>query len=75
MAILGAEVVGQLSITRTYTLSTYLPLGLAAAYLGLVAAIPGVRTPRCTPRVLAAVAALGLAALAAIFLFIRIKLR
>jgi putative inorganic carbon (hco3(-)) transporter len=75
LAILGAEVVGQLSITRTYTLSTYLPLGLATAYLRLVSAIPGVRTPRCTPRVFAAVAALGLVVLAAFFLFVRIKLR
>ncbi|APW59899.1 O-antigen ligase family protein [Paludisphaera borealis] len=45
-AIIAGEAVGQLSITRSYEVPTYLLIGLAAVYLRLAASQPSASIPR-----------------------------
>lgn len=71
-AIIAGEAVGQLSITRSYEVSTYLLIGLAAAYLRLVAADPSVTVPRLDGRLVRQVFLVSLSLL--FFLFMLMKL-
>ena len=71
-AIIAGEAVGQLSITRSYEVSTYLFFGLAAAYLRLAAADPSVSVPRLDVRLVRQVSLVSLSLL--FFLYLLMKL-
>ena len=71
-AIVVGYVVGMLSSTRSYTLTTYLVLGLAGACIALAASD---RAPKINGRLVGRVALIGLAVLIAIYLYVRVSVR
>jgi putative inorganic carbon (hco3(-)) transporter len=71
-AIIGGEAVGQLSITRSYEVPTYLLLGLAAVYLRLAAHYAPASVPRLSLNLVGQIATVSLALL--FFLYMLMKL-
>jgi hypothetical protein len=72
LAVVAGSIVALLTLSQTYLIPTYFVLGLATVYSG-VALVPGrVSLPRCDVRALQRVAIVGLAGLAAIYLFMRV---
>jgi hypothetical protein len=74
LALVAAYVVGMLSSTRSYSVPTYLLLGLSAAYGGLASAHLPEPFARLNGRLVARLAGLGAAVLAATYVFVRISL-
>jgi putative inorganic carbon (hco3(-)) transporter len=72
-AILGGEIIGQLSITRIQTLSTYLPLGMAAISFKLAAESSGVGVFHCSIKLLRRIAAASLVFLLILIGYVKIK--
>jgi O-antigen ligase len=74
-AIIAGYMVGMLSSTRSYSIPTYMLLGLAAAHAGARAVAAPEGTTRVDARLLRRVAAVSVVALAALYLFMRFQLR
>jgi O-Antigen ligase len=71
LACVAGTAGGMLSLSRVYTLTPYLVLGLATVFLGLTGPAAAARVPKLTPRLLAAVLGLSAVFLAALHLFVR----
>jgi hypothetical protein len=67
--------VGMLSSTRSYSIPTYMLLGLAAAHAGVSAGPEREGIHRVDARLLRRVAAVSVLVLAALYLFMKFQLR
>jgi O-antigen ligase len=74
LALIGAYIVGMLSSTRSYSVPTYLLLGLSAAYCRLASAHLPEPFVRLNGRLVARLAGLGVVVLIAIHAFVRVSI-
>ena len=72
LACLAGTAAGMLSLSRVYTLTPYLVLGLATVFLGLAGPVAARRVPKLTLRLVAGVLALAAVFLLAIYVFTRL---
>ncbi|HKB02897.1 MAG TPA: O-antigen ligase family protein [Gemmataceae bacterium] len=72
LACLAGTMAGMLSLSRVYTLTPYLILGLATVLLGLVGPVAARRLPRLSLRLVTGVLALSAMFLAAVYVFTRL---
>jgi hypothetical protein len=73
LAVLSSYAVGLCALSRGYTVSTYLILGIATAYCALTAVPPGPSDePVPISQVLAHLARLSFCAVIALYLFVKV---
>lgn len=75
LAIVAAYVVGMLSLSRAYVAPTYMIVGIAAVHLRLAEVEPSMPGLRLDGRLLLQVAAIGIAFLIAVDIFVRLTLQ
>jgi hypothetical protein len=74
-AIVGATIAGMLSSTRSYTIPTYMVLGLASAYLALLGPAPEIAVRRFDIRFVRHIVAVGIIVLLALYTYVRLNVR
>ena len=68
----AGTVAGMVSLSRVYTLTPYLILGIATAFLGMSGPAAARWCPRLTPRLIAGVFALSVGSLTGMYVFVRL---
>jgi O-antigen ligase len=75
LAMTGAYCVGMYSLSRSYTMTTYLILGISAAYLHIAEHTASVRAMRFDSEFMQRLVLVGAAGVTALYLFVRLMAR
>jgi O-antigen ligase len=75
LAIVCAEAVGMLSISRCYIAMTYTLLGIGATYIDLARNYPGIEAPRVNGKWLKTLAVVGVGFFVIIYGYVKFKMR
>lgn len=75
LAVIGGEVVGFMSISRNYVMSTYLVVGMCAVYLDLLRQYPGIKIPEMNAKLALRLVKMSALFLTVLYLYVRYKTR
>jgi O-antigen ligase len=75
LAIFAAEIIGMMSITRCYVISTYTFVGMGEVYLELCSKIPGMPSRRVEAKTVVRIFQAAAVVFAVIYIYAKIKMR